>query len=384
MDVTKFYSAASGGVRTYLDAKMRALADRDVEHTVVVPGEEDGTTEMHRTKLFRIAGPVISFSPNYRLMVRQCELERIIRAERPHVIEVGSPFLVPVLVRRAVSGLSIRTVGFYHSDLVRTYAEPLVRHRLTSPVRVATRNLARRFVRNVYRRFDATVAASRTVSSELRALGVPHVHTVSLGVDLATFTPSVEPSDLRRRLGVPAGTPIGLFVGRFCMEKRLEVVLEAHGQLPAPDRPHLVFVGGGALEARFSEESARRHDFSILPFVNDHHELARLYRAADFYLAAGPGETFGLAIAEAMASGLPVLCVDSGAAPDRVRGSGAFELYRHGDSADCARAMTRLQRRLSPALRNAARLHAERSFGWDRTFDALLDVYSSLVPELAR
>jgi glycosyltransferase involved in cell wall biosynthesis len=47
--------------------------------------------------------------------------------------------------------------------------------------------------------------------------------------------------------------------------------------------------------------AAQLDHVSIFPFVLDRLELATMYRNADFYIAAGPGETFGLAIAEAMA-----------------------------------------------------------------------------------
>lgn len=49
----------------------------------------------------------------------------------------------------------------------------------------------------------------------------------------------------RERLGIPLRRPVVLFVGKFVDVKRLFVMLEAFGQLPAPlrDGAALVFAG---------------------------------------------------------------------------------------------------------------------------------------------
>ena len=379
LDITKFFASVSGGVRTYLEAKIDYCAGRDVAHVLVVPGPEARVEELGRTRIYHVQGPEIPFARPYRLLTSPVALHRIIAVEAPDVIEVGSPFLVPHLVRAASRGRSIPTVGFYHSDLVRTYAEPYVTARVAAPLRVLTRMAARRLARAVYSRFDLTVAASPAVAKDLRTWGVDRVACGPLGVDLARFRPRPEaPGWLRQRLHVREGKPIAIFAGRLVAEKRLDVVLEAHGMLPEPRRPHLLFVGDGAWRDRLRDAAAARRDVSLLRYQTDREELARLYAGSDLYLAAGPGETFGLAIGEALAAGLAILCVDSGAGPDRVRGSGVEELYTHGDPRSCAGAMARLAARLGPQLRVRARTHAERTLSWSRTFDALFDLYAGL------
>lgn len=386
LDVTDFYSeTVSGGVKTYLHAKADHLAELGVEHVMVVPGAEDETTSLGATRMHRIQGSVLAVSKAYRVMFSVSRLREILLREKPDVIEVGSPFLVPHLLARAMRDRPVPTVGFYHADIVRTFAEPYVPSRLAAPLRVVARTAARRLVRWVYRGFDATVAASRSVSRELRSLGVPRVHTVGLGVDLETFRPH-PPAD---RLDpsawdVDEGVPVGIYAGRFCAEKRLDVLLEGHATLPPEERPHLVLVGGGPWLDRIAALAEHRPRLTLLPYVQERAELARLYASADFYLAPGPGETFGLSIAEAMACGLPVVAVDRAAAPDRVEGSGVGELYRHGDARSAGAALRRMASRLHPGLRSRARAHAEAHFDWTHTFAALVDLYRELAPAPAR
>lgn len=381
LDVTDCYSNhVSGGVKTYLHAKADAFAEATVDHAVVVPGPETDLELRAGSRFHRLPGFVVPVSRDYRFMLSPERLRDVVWRELPDIVEVGSPFIVPWLVDRAVRGLPVRTVGFYHTDLVRTVAEPYVPKRIAAPLRVLTRTLARQWVRHVYARFDVTVASSPSVAAELRELGLDNVRHVPLGVDLETFRPLPrnEAEDLGA-LGVEEGVPVGIFAGRFCAEKRLDVVLEAHASMPPAERPHLLLVGGGPHLEILQRRAARQARLSLHPYVHDREELAGLYGAADFYVAPGPGETFGLSIAEAMACGLPVVAVDRGAAPDRVRGSGAARLYRHGDVRSARAALEAMGQGAGPELRSRARAHAAATASWSRTFEALLDVYREVM-----
>ena len=377
VDVTSFFSeTASGGVRTYLTAKARALSRPGIRHTIVVPGAETGFEEWEGGTLARIRSPVFPLAPAYRQLVDWRGLREVFDTVNPSVIEVGGPFSEPILVRLALDGRRVPLVGFYHADLVRTFAEPFVDHALLSPLRVILRMAARRMILSVYNRFDATVCASASMFEELRSLGVRNVHEVPLGVDLETF----RPLDHRGDHAFPAGNgaPIAVYVGRICPEKRLDVLLDGHAMLPREERPNLFLVGDGNIRDSIAAR-ARDGGVTLLPYVSDREELVRMYNAADYYVAPGPGETFGLSIGEALACGLPVLCVGRGAGPDRVEGSGASELYRHGDPADVARSMRAMRRHLGPEARARARAHAERTLDWSVTFDRLLALYDQLV-----
>src|SRR5262245_60593216 len=385
LDITKFYSAQSGGVKTYLDAKIADFANRNIDHTLLVPGETATEQRIQRTRICTIPGPVIPFASAYRLITSKRAVAEHMHFARPQVVEVGSPFLVPHLVRKVLGARpAAAIIGFYHSDLIRTYAEPYVAYSAAAPVRVLARNLARNYIHQVYSRFDATVAASASVVAELRTLGIPNVHCVPLGVDLDLFRPEAQAAtDLRGQLGLPQDRKIALFVGRLCREKRLDVVLSAHRALTPAERPHLVLIGDGVQRPMFEAMAREQGDLSVLPYVSNRVELARLYRAADLYVAPGPGETFGLSIAEAMACGLPVIAVERGAAPDRIAGSGCGRLYAHGSVDSCALALRELTQQSSPLLRARARRHAEVNFSWRRTFDQLLNVYNDVLRSLA-
>lgn len=179
-----------------------------IAHVMVVPGERSVRTQLGRTVLYRIGGPRVPMSPAYRVMLSARRFSEVFEREQPDVIEVGSPFIVPHLVRRGLSGRTVPLVGFYHADIVRTFAEPYALSRAAPPLREEARAMARRFVRAVYGRMDATVAASRSVADELIRMGVPNVRCIGLGVDLDVFHPNAvrEPID-RARHGISPGRP---------------------------------------------------------------------------------------------------------------------------------------------------------------------------------
>jgi alpha-1,6-mannosyltransferase len=95
-----------------------------------------------------------------------------------------------------------------------------------------------------------------------------------------------------------------------------------------------------------------------LGWLGDRTTLARTLASADACLHGSAAETYGLAVAEAVCAGLPVVAPDRGGAAALVR-AGAGELYSAGDAKGCAAAILRLLARdrheLAAATRTAAR-----------------------------
>ncbi|MGW2044391.1 glycosyltransferase [Streptomyces sp. NPDC001858] len=162
-----------------------------------------------------------------------------------------------------------------------------------------------------------TVAVSPTVADRLRNWGVPapRIEVVPNGIDLDRFRfDPVARSTTRRRLGLPDDAYVVGGIGRLTAGKRFDVVIQAMAQLP--DDHWLLLVGGGPEEnvlRRLAHEAgvADRVLFTgERPYVADGTpgpDLPSLVCAMDLFVSPSPEETFGLAVVEALASGLPVL-----------------------------------------------------------------------------
>jgi glycosyltransferase involved in cell wall biosynthesis len=153
--------------------------------------------------------------------------------------------------------------------------------------------LARRMrglARRVLARAQLTICASNALAEAARELGAREVRVIPSAVELP------------KQVGDPAEPPEVLYVGRLSSEKGiLELVHAAEGM-------KLTVAGDGPLRAQVPE---------ALGFV-PHHELPPLYERAAVVAVPSHREGFGVACAEAMAAGRPVVASAVGGLLDLV------------------------------------------------------------------
>ncbi len=96
--------------------------------------------------------------------------------------------------------------------------------------------------------------------------------------------------------------------------------------------------------------------------------------SSDIYVSAAPYETFGLAVLEAQASGLPIVGVHAGAMIERVPET-LGRLVEPGSPERLAAAIVALWREGARPFGARARLMAETSFSWAHTFRHVFPLY---------
>jgi alpha-1,6-mannosyltransferase len=140
----------------------------------------------------------------------------------------------------------------------------------------------------------------------------------------------------------------------------------------------LVMVGSGPQHARLAALAAGQRVL-MLPHEADRDRLADLLAALDLYVSPAPFETFGLAVCEALASGVPVVSVDHGAAAELVRASGVGALAPLGDPVALGEAILGALDADHPTHRARARSYVEGHHTWDVAFAHLFGVYRQLL-----
>jgi len=353
VDITMFWSHQGGGVQRYLRAKhdhFRALPD--MRHTIVVPG----ALLAHSP---RIPGIPLPFCAGYRIPRDRSSVRRVLRALVPDVIEAGDPYQLAWAALRAGQEIGVPVTAFYHSDLPALAARALGEY---------GRRAAQTYVRKLYGHFDRVFAPSRYVAHRLAELGIHRVQLQPLGVDTQIFHPCRRDSAWRAKYGIAARTQVLLYVGRYALEKNLQVLSAAVDRLGS--RYLLIAIGGGPRPPTGSRVLA-------LPYETDLTELATAYASADMLVHAGDQETFGLAILEALACGLPVVGSDKAGVGELIDGS-VGATVSSCTAGEYAEAIQEVTLRDDPALRLRCRARA-CVYDWSRVLPRLALQYRELV-----
>ena len=203
------------------------------------------------------------------------------------------------------------------------------------------------------RLFDGYLSVGRQAGAYFRRFGVraSRVFEAPHAVDNDFFArgaaPHRDPSARRAaRLSWGLGTQdfVVLFVGKLAPQKRPLDLVQAMAHLE-PGAALLV-VGAGELEHSARAEAARlRQRVGWAGFLNQS-ELGRAYAASDCLALPSAGETWGLVVNEALATGLPCVVSDRvGCAPDLIVPGETGEIFRMGNVLDLAAALGRVRAR---------------------------------------
>ncbi len=188
------------------------------------------------------------------------------------------------------------------------------------------RKIARRlWLRFIYRQVDVALAVGSANQAYFAAHGLKSssIRIAPHSVDNSFFADTDErfanqAANWRQRLNIPEGSPVILFAGKLESKKAPDLLVEAFCRLNHPNA-HLLFGGTGPLEFRLKQ---RPH--SQIHFVGFQNQsmMPVFYRMGDVLVlpSRGPGETWGLAINEAMACGRAIIASDKvGASQDLIQ-----------------------------------------------------------------
>jgi glycosyltransferase involved in cell wall biosynthesis/predicted metal-dependent phosphoesterase TrpH len=169
-----------------------------------------------------------------------------------------------------------------------------------------------------YEQCGVVLSPSPAADESLAGLGIDldRVARWTRGVDVSLY------EGARRDPAAFPGQVKVLYAGRLTKEKGVDLLADAFLRARERDpRLHLLLAGGGpeegALRERLgvaSEGAAAATEAPCATFLGwlDREELARAYASADLFLFCSRTDTYGQVIAEAQASGLPVVAVAEG------------------------------------------------------------------------
>jgi phosphatidylinositol alpha-mannosyltransferase len=352
---------APGGVGAHVGELALALQHLGHEVSVLTPAEDDSDLPPYVVS----TGKPVSVSYNgsvARVALGPVSTRRVRRWLREgdfdvlHVHEPASPSLSALAVWAARGPI----VATWHSAITRSRALQ------------AAYWLAQMILEKVSGRIAVSEAARKTLVDHMGGDAV----LIPNGVDCARFASGERLPD------VPTDGRTLFFIGRIDEPRKgLQVLLAA---LPAilaghPDVRLLVAGPGDVDEVRAALEPKVADRVIFLGRVSEEDKV-RAFHTADLYVAPHTGgESFGIVLAEAMASGTPVLASDLDAFRRVLDDGRAGTLFELGDAADLARQADRLL--ADPAelarTRDAGRAYVQR-FDWDQVARQVVEVYESV------
>ena len=282
-----------GGVSEHVRHLAGELRSRGHAVTVLAPssrvGDDHGIpgyVRIGRSVPVRGNGSVARVALSFHLVRR---VRSILRREDFDIVHYHEP-LVP--------GLPITLLRFHRGANVGTFHA------------MARRNLgyyyARPFLRRYFKRLHACIAVSIPARDFISRYFFGDYRIIPNGIDTTRFHPMHPPLP---ELRTPGQSTI-LFVGRLEKRKGLDIVIDAYRELRQRRGDlRLVVVGDGPLREEYQRLVAEQAlpDVLFAGRVSDE-MLPSYYASADVFCSpATHGESFGIVLLEAMASGVPVL-----------------------------------------------------------------------------
>ena len=380
VDVCAFYTPQGGGVRTYIEHKLRLGAEMGHEIVIVAPGAEDRIeTRPGGGRIQWVASPQLPVDRRYRYFADAAAVHALLDREAPDLIEASSPWRTATIVAQW-PGAAPRSL-IMHADPLAAYA-----YRWLDPIADRS-SIDRRFawfwkhLRRAAARCDIVVSANEGLSRRLRTGGLPGVQTLPLGIDPGLFSPAHRDTEVRAELlarcNLGPEAMLLLAVGRHSAEKRWATVIDGCERAGRERAVGLVLIGDGRDHGRLRRRIGANPHIHLLAPIRDRTLLARVLASGDALIHGCEAETYGLVAAEAAGSGLPLIVPDQGGAADLAT-PGTAELYQAGNSGEAADAILRLAARDREALRAAARTQAARVPSIDVHFARLFDAYAAI------
>ncbi|WP_273845194.1 glycosyltransferase family 4 protein [Rubrobacter calidifluminis] len=314
---------------------------------VVVFAPSGGPERYAGARILGVRGIPFPMYPQVKLCPPHPGLGRALSEFGPDVVHVVNPVILGPGGVYYARRMGVPLVASYHTNIA-TYASLYKLGFLA--------NFARRAIRGLHNQANLNLCTSEATARYLRNEGVRRVRLWPQGVDSRLFSPEKRSVAWRKRLS--DGHPderLLLFVGRLAREKGISSLKHVLRELSGV---RLAVVGDGPDRGRLERE------FSGLPatFTGFLHgeDLARAYASADLFLFPSTTETLGMAMLEAMASGLPVVAARSGASEEVVEEGKSGRLYSPKDPSGLVDAVSEIlgdeerMRRLRTGARGAA------------------------------
>ncbi|TAF79265.1 MAG: glycosyltransferase [Sphingobacteriales bacterium] len=169
----------------------------------------------------------------------------------------------------------------------------------------------------VYKHIDIAFYVGNANRTYFKNYGVPDTKLVKAphAIDNQFFSAdkSDEAKQIRLKMGIQPNDILILFAGKFEPKKNPDLLIDTFGKI-RKENIFLLMLGNGQLEQALKQKvkTMKKRKYIFFESFKNQSQLPAYYQACDLFClpSKGPGETWGLAVNEAMAASKAILVSD--------------------------------------------------------------------------
>ncbi len=188
-----------------------------------------------------------------------------------------------------------------------------------------TKAVTKKIIKNYANKCDCVISPSESIKKIILKQGInTRIDVVPTGINLERFKTG-NGSKIRKKHKISLNKKILLYAGRIAKEKNIDLLINSF-DLIAKKREDvcLVIVGKGLKKMHLKRIIKKMKLEKKVILAGFSKSIQDYYDAADLFVFSSPNETQGLVLVEAMASGKPVVAVESSGANDIINGKNGF------------------------------------------------------------
>ncbi len=358
------------GVTNTLEKLGDYLVSKDIKHMFFAPQYLSKIERPLKSPVYRFNSVSFPIYPECRLSIPlYSNLCKAADSFSPDIVHLVTPLGIGLMGLRYARERNIPVVSSFHTnfDIYLKY------YRF---------EYLEEMVWNFFRWFHSFCSVNFCPSHDtvktLESKGIDNLKIWSRGIDTSKYT--ARQGHLPSKEGTSSGTPTTfLYVGRLAPEKDLDILMDSIENINRlyPEKARFIIVGDGPMSKKLKAGAPANVCFT--GYLRGE-RLSEAYASADIFVFPSGTETFGNVILEAMASGLPVIGVNSGGVKDNIihRYNGLLCEPRDTESFTAGIAELLENHRLAGAMSKNAREYTLQKT-WDKVFRQLVyDYYSVL------
>lgn len=287
------------------------------------------------------------------------KLETTLEREKFDVIHFHEPW-VPILSRQIMTRSDAVHIATFHAAMSERRTSRTVEKVITP------------YTKSIFKYIDIMTAVSPTATNYVGSLTHRKVSIVPNGIDLTKYS---EPKSYKKQ----SNTKTILYIGRLEKRKGLKYLLKAFDLVSSEDHSYRLLIAGDGPDRKKLEDQVENEGIrgvKFLGYIDEKTKLKLLQESDLFCSPALYGESFGIVLLEAMASGCVTVAGNNSGYESVMQGPGQISLVNPKDDVEFARRLKLLatDETLRSYWRDWARKHVKQ-YDYSNVVDEYVDIY---------